>query len=117
MKSLAALASTFVLLAAPAFAAGNSKPLNLVIPQTVQVGTTQLPAGNYKLSYTGSGSTAQVTLTQTGKTIITFTATEVDQKTANEGVDVRAHGSASDLTAIHLSKVSFVLNAAPHAGQ
>ena len=117
MKSLVALASTFALLAAPAFAAGSSKPLDLVIPETVQVGSTQLPAGDYKLSYTGSGSTAQVTLTQAGKTVITFTATEVDQKTANVGVDVRTVGSAADLTAIHLTKVSFVLNAAPHSGQ
>lgn len=117
MKSLATLAATVVLLAVPAFAAGSSKPLNLVLPQPVQVGTTQLPAGDYKLSYTSSGSTAQVTLTRAGKTVITFAATEVDQKTANEGVDVHVAGAVESLTAIHLSKVSFVLNAAPHAGQ
>jgi YD repeat-containing protein len=109
MKRLIGLASTVLLLAAPAFAAGN-KPQNVVIPQSVQVGTTQLPAGTYKLAYTGSGSTVQITLTQANKTILTFPAKEVDTKTANPGIDIHADGAVSDLKAIHLSNVSFVLN-------
>lgn len=105
MKRIASFASMLVLLAAPAFAAGN-KPQNIEIPQTVQVGTAQLPAGNYKLAYTGTGSNVQVTLTQGKKTVLTFPATAVDKKTANPGVDVVTNGNTTSLKSIFLSNVT-----------
>ncbi len=42
-------------LVVPAFAAKNSQSLTLTTPVTV--GTTQLPAGDYKVTWTGTGST------------------------------------------------------------
>ena len=54
MKRLVAFASMLVLAAAPAFAAGV-KPQTVIIPEAVQVGSRQLPAGSYKLAWTGSG--------------------------------------------------------------
>jgi hypothetical protein len=115
MKYFAGIASMLVLLAAPAFGAGP-KTQTVVIPQTVQVGSTQLPAGEYKLAYTGTGN-VQVTLTQAGKTVLTFAAKEIDQNTANPGVDLITNGPVTNLEAIHLSKVSFELSSAPQSGQ
>jgi hypothetical protein len=115
MKRLAAIASMLVLAAAPAFAAG-SKPANVIIPQNVQVGTTQLPAGSYKLEYTGTGASVQVTLTQAKKTIVTFAAKAVDQKN-NPGVDVITNGKVTSLQAINLDKITFQVTDAPHSGQ
>ena len=40
--------------AVPAFAAKNSQTVTL--NQPVEVGTTQLPAGDYKVTWTGTGS-------------------------------------------------------------
>ncbi len=54
MKRLVGFASMLVLLAAHVF--GNSKkPQTVIIPEAVQVGSRQLPAGSYKLAWTGSG--------------------------------------------------------------
>jgi hypothetical protein len=92
MKYFAGFASMLVLLVAPAFGAG-SKPQNVVIPQNVQVGSTQLPAGTYKLAYTGTGN-VQVTLTQAGKTVLTFPAKAIDKNTVNPGVDLITNGGS-----------------------
>jgi hypothetical protein len=115
MSRLAAFASMLVLLAAPAFGAGN-KPQTVIIPQAVQVGSTQLPAGTYKLAFTGTGSDVQVTLAQAGKTVLTFAAKAVEQKN-NPGVDLITNAGVTTLEAINLDKVSLQLKGALHPGQ
>lgn len=115
MSRLAAFASMLVLFAAPAFGAGN-KPQTVIIPQAVQVGSTQLPAGTYKLAFTGTGSDVQVTLAQAGKTVLTFAAKAVEQKN-NPGVDLITNAGVTTLEAINLDKVSLQLEGAPHPGQ
>ena len=115
MKRLVGFASMVVLLAAPAFGAGN-KPQTVIIPEKVQIGTTQVPAGTYKLEYTGTGASVQVTLTQSKKTVATFAAKAVDQKN-NPGVSVITNAGVASLTAINLDKVTLQVNDAPHAGQ
>ena len=115
MNRFAAFASMLVLFAAPAFGAGN-KPQTVIIPENVQVGSTQLAAGTYKLAFTGTGSDVQVTLTQAGKTVITFAAKAVEQKN-NPGVDLITNAGVTTLEAINLDKVSLQLEGAPHPGQ
>ena len=115
MSRLAAFASMLVLLAAPVFGAGN-KPQTVIIPQAVQVGSTQLAAGTYKLAFTGTGSDVQVTLTQAGKTVLTFAAKAVEQKN-NPGVDLITNAGVTTLEAINLDKVSLQLEGATHPGQ
>jgi len=68
MKNSFGLALMLVLFAVPAFA-GN-KPATVVIPQNVQVGSTQLAAGQYELTVTGSGSNVQASLVQNKKTVV-----------------------------------------------
>jgi len=115
MKRLVGIASMLVLLAAPAF--GSSKKLQtVIIPQKVQVGSTQLLAGTYKLAWTGSGSDVQVTLTQAGKTVLTFAAKAVEQKN-NPGVDLNTNAGITTLESINLDNVRLQLEGAPHPGQ
>src|ERR1700691_4215159 len=78
MKRFIGFAWLLVLFSVPAFAARNSQTVNL--SENVKVGSTQIPAGNYKVTWTGSGSDAQVTLAQGGKTFVTAPAKVVEEK-------------------------------------
>jgi hypothetical protein len=115
MNCLAAFASMLVLFAAPAFGAGN-KPQTVIIPENVQVGSTQLAAGNYRLAFTGTGSDVQVTLTQAGKTVLTFAAKVVEQRN-NPGVDLNTNAGVTTLESINLDMVSLQVKGAPRPGQ
>lgn len=115
MKRLVSFASVLVLLAAPAFGAGP-KPQTVVIPENVVIGSTQVPAGTYKLEYTGTGASVQVTLTQSKKTIATFAAKAVEGKN-DPSVNVMTNAGVNQLEAINLDKVSLQIVNAPHSGQ
>ncbi len=114
MKRMFVCAAMLALLSAPAFAAKNSETVN--IPQAVSVGTTQLPAAEYKVTWTGTGSSAQVTLTH-GKSTFTVPAKVVDQKNAQNSILTDSKGGANLLESINLKQVSLVFTAAPSAGQ
>ncbi len=62
MKRLLTFAIVLSSLSIPAFAAKNSQTVKLSSPTTV--GSTKLPAGDYKISWTGSAPDVQVTLEQ-----------------------------------------------------
>jgi hypothetical protein len=114
MKRFFGIALTLVLFAAPAFA--SKKPPTVTIPATVQVGSMQVPAGDYTLTWTGSGSNVQATLAQRGKTVVAFPATAVEGKN-NPGVETHAQGAVQVLDRIQLDNVTLVLGSAPHSGQ
>lgn len=99
------LACTF--LSIPAFAANNSQTVSL--PSAVQVGSTQLPAGDYKVTWTGTGDSAQVTLAKKGVQTVTVPAKVVAQKHDRTGVTTNSTGDKTILQVILLSKVSLVL--------
>ena len=77
MKRLSAYALMLALAAAPAFAAKNSTSLNFASP--VKVGTTEIPAGDCKVTWTGTGDNVQVTIAENGKTL-TVPAKMVEEK-------------------------------------
>ena len=114
MKRFFGIALTLVLFAVPAFA--SSKPQTVTIPRNVQIGSTQLPAGEYKLSMTGSGPSVQVTLTKNEKAVITFSAKAVEGKN-DPGVETMTDGKVTVLKSIQLRTVSLVLENASHSGQ
>jgi hypothetical protein len=105
---------TLVLFAAPAFA--GKKPPTVTIPMTVQVGSAQVPQGDYQLTWTGSGSTVQATLTQNGKTVVTFPATLVAGKNS-PGVGTNTQSGRAILETIELNNISLELTGAQHSGQ
>jgi hypothetical protein len=114
MKRFFGYALMLALVSAPAFAAKNSE--NLDIAEAVTVGTTQLPPASYKISWTGTGSNAQVTLAH-GNVSVTVPAKLVEQKNSPTSILTETKGGSNQLQAIYLNKVSLVLAGAPAAGQ
>src|SRR5580700_2206336 len=65
-----AVLSTLVL----SFAGGawaRDKAHSVEIPYVVQVGSTRITAGNYKVAWQGTGPAVQVSFQQSGKTVVT----------------------------------------------
>jgi hypothetical protein len=107
MKRLFGIALACTLLAIPALAANNSQTIQLA--HAVQVGSTVLPAGDYKVSWTGSGDSVQVTLAKKGVATVTVPAKVVVQKNSNSGVSTSNHGGKEVLQVILLNNVSLIL--------
>lgn len=114
MKRFVGYAAVLVLLSAPAFAAKNSSTVTL--PEPVTVGTTQLPAAEYRVTWTGTGSSAQVTLAN-GKSTFTVPAKVVDQKNPVNSVLTSTKGGTNVLEGINLYKVTLVFTSVPNSGQ
>ena len=107
MKRIFGFVLACAILSIPALAASNSQTVNL--PHAVQVGSSQLPAGDYKVTWTGSGDSAQVTLTKKGVQPVTVPAKVVKQKNDHTGVTTSSKGDKEVLQVILLGNVSLIL--------
>ena len=114
MKRLFGYALMLTLTAAPALAAKNSQSFNL--SQPVKVGSTELTAGDCKVTWTGAGDTVQVTLNNNGKSI-TVPAKLVAEKHDHKGYTVNRVGGAEQLETIQFSNLSLQLQGATASGQ
>jgi hypothetical protein len=114
MKRFAGYAAILALLSVPAFAAKNSSTVNISEPVTV--GTTQLPAAQYHVTWTGTGSSAQVTLAN-DKSTVTVPAKVVDQKNSVNSVLTGNKGGSNVLEGINLNKVTLLFTPSPSSGQ
>ena len=99
----------------PALAAKNSQTVTLTDP--VEVGSTQLPAGNYKVTWTGTGSNVQVTIAEKGKTSVTVPAKLVDAKNGHVALQTGTVGGVRVLQAIQLDSASLVFGDATVHGE
>lgn len=115
MKRLSGLGLLLVLFAAPAFASQNSSTVDLT--DSIKVGSTLLPSGSYKVTWTGSGSAVQVTLAQKGLASVTVPATVVTEKHRLSSVTTSSQGNVLIMQSIQLPNVSLVLATAPTTGQ
>jgi hypothetical protein len=114
MKRFFGFALLLVLFAAPAFA--GSKTQKVTIGTPVQVGSTKVASGEYDISWTGTGSSVQVTLAKNNKTVITFPATAVAGDSM-PGMETSEHGGVATLQVLHLNKISFTVAGTPQSGQ
>jgi len=114
MKRLFGYALMLALAAAPAFAAKNSQ--SVTFAQSVKVGTTEIPAGDVKVTWTGTGDNVQVTLAESGKSV-TFPAKLVDEKHNHKGYVVSRINGTDQLQTIQLSNVSLQLESPTASGQ
>ena len=114
MKRFLGYAAVLAMLSVPAFAAKNADTVN--ISQPVTVGSTQLPAAQYKVTWTGTGSSAQVTLTS-GKSTVTVPAKAVEQKNSVNSVLTETKGGSNVLKGINLSKVTLEFSDSASSGQ
>ena len=58
------------------------------LAEAAQVGTTQLPAGDYKAEWTGDGPNVQVAIIKGSKTLVTVPAQVIPQKAEIANTDV-----------------------------
>jgi hypothetical protein len=114
MKRFIGFALMLALVSAPAFAAKNSEKITFEHPVTV--GTTQLPAAEYKVTWNAIGSNAQVTLSHE-KSVVTVPAKVVEQKHNTTSIRTDSKGAAPILLGIDLSKVSVEFTSSTSAGQ
>jgi hypothetical protein len=115
MKRFLGLAIILGSLSIPALAAKNSEHITIADP--VQVGSTQLPAGNYTVSWTAIGSNAQVTIAQKGKASVTVPAKVVEAKNNHVAVLTDTKGGALVLESIELNKLDIVLTGTTSVGE
>jgi hypothetical protein len=59
----------------PVGALAGDKAHSVEIPYVVEVGSTRLTAGNYKVAWQGTGPAVEVSFSQYGKTVITVPGT------------------------------------------
>jgi hypothetical protein len=95
----------FALLTTPLFAA---KPTNVNIPDIVTVGTTQIAAGEYKLSYAGAGPAVKVTLQRSGASPIVLDAEFVTVEKGNPSVTTETVNGIRVLRRIELRNSAFI---------
>lgn len=118
MKRLSFCALILALFVAPAFAEKNVQSMNF--PSPVKVGATQLPAGDYKISWTGTGDAVQVTLEQKNAknpATATVPAKMVDGKHAHNGFVISRKDGADAIDALQFNKFDLVFAGAPAQGQ
>lgn len=103
---LLALAFTFA-----AYAAKNSKTVDFAQP--VQVGSTTLPAGPVKVTWTGTGSDAKLTLAPYGKHPVTVPAQIVSQRNPNTAISTISVKGVQYLQQVQLGDLTLVVRNAP----
>ena len=84
----------------------NEATINL--SDKVQLGSTQLAPGEYKLSWIGTGSDATATLSQGKRVVATVPAKLVEQRSQYSGVGIvtdTAGGGGTRLTGVLLPKL------------
>lgn len=106
MKRLVGFALLGLLCALPVIAAPNSQ--NMTLPAPVQVSSTTLPAGTYKVTWTGSGASAQVTLEKKGVPPVTMTAKIVEQKSNQTFVSTKTENGQQVLESISFRNLTLV---------
>ena len=107
MKHFSTLLILATLVSVAAFAAesGSGK---IHLTNSVKVGSTELPAGDYKVTWSGSGDKAQVTLTQ-GKNVATATARVEAAHQNNDSVTVTSQNGDRILDEIQVHGTTLVL--------
>ncbi|MDR3726408.1 MAG: hypothetical protein P4K86_05140 [Terracidiphilus sp.] len=85
----------------------NSASIN--VPSACWANDQFVPAGDYRVTWTVSGSSAQVTLVKSGVAPITVSAKVVEEKRSYSAVSVSPQGEKQVLKAILLKNLSLVL--------
>lgn len=107
MRRTASLMILLTMVSAAALAAdGGSGKIRL--DSAVKVGSTELPAGEYKVTWTGTGDNAQVTLTQ-GKTKATATGQVVEVRRNADAFATKSENGSRVLTEIQFRDKTLVL--------
>jgi len=108
MKRLLLLFTLFTFMGVAAFAGENGSG-KIHLDSAVKVGSVELPAGEYKVTWTGSGDNTQVTLKQ-GKITATTTARLVDEQRRNDAIVTKSDNGSRVLTQIQFRDATLLIN-------
>ena len=91
---------------AHASSAKDTHKTSITIPETAQVGSSRLKAGDYKLQWEGNGPDVNVAFVQNGRTVATVPAKLVDKKDvpADAVVFKAGDGNTRTINEIDLAK-------------
>jgi|UPI00047A91E3 hypothetical protein len=118
MKRFFAIALFVALVSIPSFAAKNSQNVTIASPLTV--GTTKLPVGEYKLTWTGTAPNVQVTIEQKGvqhPLAATLPAKLTEQRHERTSLITDSKDGVNTLENVELKDVTLDFTAAPANGQ
>ena len=93
--------------------ASDKMKANIRIYDTVQLGTTELAPGDYKMTWTESGSNAEVTFSQGKKVIATVRAQVTQERSEYNGTAILTDSASNRLTGVKLPKESFSFSDSP----
>jgi len=97
------------------YAAKNTQ--TVVFPTAVQVGAANLPAGEYKATWTGTGAELQLTIDAKGQKAVTVPAHSVQQKNFYNGsITTGTVNGKQVLQTIMLEKSTIVIDAPKVSG-
>ena len=86
--------------------ASDKMKANVQIDQAVHVGSTQLAPGDYKMTWTESGSNAEVTFSRGNKVIATAPAQVTQVRSGYHSPVLHTDSVSNTLTEVELPKVS-----------
>ena len=98
-----------VLLSVSAWA-GDKMKANIQINQTLHVGSKQLDPGAYKMTWTESGSNAEVTFSQGKKVIAVVPAQATQERSGFRSPALRINDVSNTLVGVDLPEVSLSFN-------
>jgi hypothetical protein len=105
-----ALSTVVLLLLSVSGWASDKMKAKIQIDQTVHVGSTQLAPGEYVMTWTESGSNAEVTFSQ-GKKVIAIAPAQATHKASGyDGPAIHINSGSKTLTEVELPKVSLSFN-------
>ena len=87
--------------------ASNKMKANIKIYEPVHVGSSQLAPGDYNMTWTESGSNAEVTFSQGKKVIATVPAQVSQASSGYDGPALHTDSVSGALTGVELPKLSF----------
>jgi len=109
-----------VALTLPAFAGGAAHSGYVSFGDPVQINGTQLPAGDYKVTWDGDGPNVSLHILRGSKEVATAPATvkQLDAKAGESAAETKTLGAGGrELTAIRFSGKTYELDLASNASQ
>jgi|SRR5215471_16073588 len=104
----------------PSASSKQTHKTSITIPESAQVGSSQLKPGDYKLQWEGAGPDVQVAFVQNGKTVATVPAKLVDKKDVprSDAIVYKAgNGNSRTINEIDLAKTKQALILGGAAGE
>jgi hypothetical protein len=105
MKSRFTLGAVLLVLLSVSGWASDKMKANIQVLETVQLGSTQLTPGAYTMTWTESGSNAEVTFSQGKKVVATVPAHVTQQRSVYDGTALLTDSASKTLTGVELPRV------------